>query len=159
MSGGKHTGTVKWFSSDKGFGFITPADGSEDVFVHQTEIKAQGYRTLADGEEVEFDVVQDNRGRSKAANVTGPGGADVKGVPRDQRGGGRGGGGGGWRGGGGGGRGYNDNYGGYGGGGGGYGGGGRDYDQGYQGGQGGGYGGYNDGYSGGNDGYYGGGGY
>lgn len=70
---------MKWFSSEKGYGFITPDDGSEDVFVHQTEIKSQGFRTLGDNETVEFDIVQDQNGRSKASNVTGPNGADVKG--------------------------------------------------------------------------------
>ena len=50
------SGTCKWFNSEKGYGFVTPDDGSEDVFVHQSVIKAQGFRTLADGEPVEFEV-------------------------------------------------------------------------------------------------------
>ena len=52
MSDEKILGTVKWFSDRKGFGFITPASGGPDVFVHQTEIHAPGFRSLADGEEV-----------------------------------------------------------------------------------------------------------
>eukprot|EP00854_Cymbomonas_tetramitiformis_P015877 gene15877-18829_t len=48
------TGTVKWFNSEKGFGFITPSDGSADLFVHQSSIHAEGFRSLAENEEVEF---------------------------------------------------------------------------------------------------------
>ena len=61
-------GTVKWFDSDKGFGFITPADGSEAVFVHFSAIVGDGFKTLEEGQAVEFDVVQGNRGE-QAANV------------------------------------------------------------------------------------------
>lgn len=49
------TGTVKWFSDEKGFGFITPDDGSKDVFVHHTAIQADGFRTLAEGAKVSFE--------------------------------------------------------------------------------------------------------
>mmetsp|Transcript_4123 Transcript_4123/g.11636 ORF Transcript_4123/g.11636 Transcript_4123/m.11636 type:complete len:143 (+) Transcript_4123:129-557(+) len=129
QGGAKMTGTVKWFNSTKGFGFITPSDGSGDIFVHQSEIHAEGFRSLDEGESVEYEVIQGQDGRLKAAQVTGPGGAFVKGAPRQQGGfgggGGRGygdGGYGGGRGGGGysGGGGYGDGgYGGYGGGGGG----------------------------------------
>merc|ERR1719461_2333952 len=90
-------------------------DGSGDVFVHQTEIYSEGFRSLAEGEKLEFDVVVQDDGRRKAVNVTGPGGDYVKGQPRDNFGGGGG------RGGFGGGGGYGG--GGYGGGRGGYGGG------------------------------------
>ena len=50
------SGTVKWFNGEKGYGFITPNDGGEDVFVHQSVIKCDGYRSLSEGENVEFDV-------------------------------------------------------------------------------------------------------
>ena len=75
------TGTVKWFNVRKGFGFIVPTDGSSDVFVHQTAIIADGFRSLADGEDVEFKVIQDDSGRLKAVDVTGPEGNSVKGAP------------------------------------------------------------------------------
>jgi CspA family cold shock protein len=63
------TGKVKWFNGDKGFGFIEPADGGQDVFVHFSAIQADGYRTLYEGDEVEFDVEQGKKG-PQAANVT-----------------------------------------------------------------------------------------
>jgi cold shock CspA family protein len=70
----------------KGFGFITPADGSADVFVHQTSIHAQGFRSLAEGEDVEFDVEHDPRkGKYFAVNVTGPNGGFVQGAPPQQK--------------------------------------------------------------------------
>jgi cold shock protein len=67
--GMRTTGTVKWFNDTKGFGFITPEDGSKDCFVHHTAIQGNGFRTLAEGERVEFDVIQEPKG-PKAANVT-----------------------------------------------------------------------------------------
>jgi protein lin-28 len=76
------TGTVKWFDSTKGFGFLVPDDGSPDVFVHQTSIQAEGFRSLAEGEAVEFQVEMDPNGRRKASKVTGPEGANVQGAPR-----------------------------------------------------------------------------
>jgi CspA family cold shock protein len=63
------TGTVKWFNDDKGFGFITRDDGEKDVFVHHTAIQGEGFRTLAEGQKVEFDVVQGQKGPA-AENVT-----------------------------------------------------------------------------------------
>jgi len=61
------TGTVKWFNATKGFGFITPEDGSKDVFVHQSEIQVQGYRDLAEGQRVEFEVTNGQKGPQASA--------------------------------------------------------------------------------------------
>jgi len=84
----KSSGRVKFFDSTKGFGFITPNDGGEDVFVHQTAIYSQGFRSLAEGEEVEYDVAVDEKKNKKyAANVTGPNGSYVQGAQRQDRGG------------------------------------------------------------------------
>ncbi len=62
------TGTVKWFSSEKGYGFITQDDGGPDVFVHSSAIAAEGYRNLEEGQRVQFDVTQGQKG-PQAANV------------------------------------------------------------------------------------------
>jgi CspA family cold shock protein len=62
------TGTVKWFSSEKGFGFITPDDGSADVFVHFSAIAGEGYRNLDENQKVEYDVGQGQKG-PQASNV------------------------------------------------------------------------------------------
>jgi CspA family cold shock protein len=62
------TGTVKWFNDAKGFGFITQADGGDDVFCHHTAIQADGFRTLAEGQKVEFEVTKGPKGL-QAANV------------------------------------------------------------------------------------------
>ncbi len=56
------TGTVKWFNDSKGFGFIAPADGSKDVFVHFSAIEGSGHRTLAEGQTVEFEVEMSPKG-------------------------------------------------------------------------------------------------
>ena len=56
------TGTVKWFNSEKGFGFIAPDDGSADVFAHFSAITGSGYRSLEEGQNVEFEVVQGQKG-------------------------------------------------------------------------------------------------
>jgi CspA family cold shock protein len=63
------TGRVKWFNESKGFGFITPEDGSKDVFVHHSAIQGEGFKVLAEGDRVEFDVVQGNKG-PQAEKVT-----------------------------------------------------------------------------------------
>ena len=65
----KMTGLVKWFNADKGFGFITPNDGSKDVFVHFSAIQSNGFKTLAEGQRVEFEITNGAKGPS-AANVT-----------------------------------------------------------------------------------------
>lgn len=61
-------GTVKWFNDSKGFGFIEQEGGGEDVFVHHTAILSDGYRTLKEGQQVEFEISKENKGL-RAANV------------------------------------------------------------------------------------------
>ena len=56
------TGTVKWFNSSKGYGFISPDDGSTELFVHHSEIKTQGYASLDEGQKVEFELGQGKKG-------------------------------------------------------------------------------------------------
>ncbi len=61
-SGDKQRGTVKWFNDSKGFGFITPTGGGEDVFVHFSAIQADGFKSLSEGQQVEYEVVRGNKG-------------------------------------------------------------------------------------------------
>ncbi|QFQ03270.1 putative cold shock protein A [Corynebacterium urogenitale] len=56
------TGTVKWFNAEKGFGFIAPDDGTKDVFVHYSEIKGSGFRTLEENQQVEFEIGESDKG-------------------------------------------------------------------------------------------------
>jgi cold shock protein len=62
------TGTVKWFNDDKGFGFITPDEGTEDVFVHHSGVSGEGFRSLSEGMKVSYDTEAGDKG-TKAVNV------------------------------------------------------------------------------------------
>ena len=62
------SGTVKWFSDEKGFGFIAPSDGSKDVFVHHSAVQGGGFKSLSEGQRVSYNVEQGQKGPS-AANV------------------------------------------------------------------------------------------
>ena len=62
------TGTVKWFNDAKGFGFITPDEGGEDLFAHFSSVQTQGFKTLKEGQKVSFDVVQGPTGK-QASNI------------------------------------------------------------------------------------------
>ena len=64
-----NTGTVKWFDSKKGYGFITPEDGGKDLFVHHTSLQMEGYKTLSDNQTVSYEVGTSERG-DVATNVT-----------------------------------------------------------------------------------------
>ncbi|CAN6563342.1 unnamed protein product [Malus baccata var. baccata] len=107
MAEERSTGKVRWFNDVKGYGFITPDAGGEDLFVHQSSIRSDGFRTVAEGESVEFLIDFGDDGKTKAIDVTGPDGAPLIGNKKESFGhsGGRGGGGGGsgfsggWRGG------------------------------------------------------------
>ena len=71
------SGSVKWFSNRKGYGFITPEDGGKDIFVHHTGIKGEGYKTLEEGQQVDFEVIQGPKGE-QATNVLKKEGAPAK---------------------------------------------------------------------------------
>lgn len=83
-TGPRMNGIVKWFNPTKGFGFITPSNGGLDVFVHQSEIQLPGFRSLAQGEPVEYQLYDGQKG-PKALKVTGPQGNQVKGAPRQTK--------------------------------------------------------------------------
>lgn len=82
--GDRHRGVVRWFSSAKGYGFVQLEGGveGEDLFVHQTSIVAEGFRSLRPGEAVEFNIEIGEDGKRKAVKVTGPSGAPPQGAPR-----------------------------------------------------------------------------
>lgn len=80
--GQRLTGHCRWFNPSKGFGFITPDEGGEDLFVHQSSIQAEGFRSLREGEAVEFELEEGEDGRTKAIKVTGPGGQAPQGAVR-----------------------------------------------------------------------------
>ena len=84
MQDERKTGTVKWFNVEKGYGFISqPDEEAPDIFVHQTDIYAPGFRSLAEGETVEFVLTTDpSSGKTKAVEVTGPDGAYVQGAQK-----------------------------------------------------------------------------
>jgi CspA family cold shock protein len=63
----REKGTVKWFNGEKGYGFIAPEDGSDDIFVHYTSIIADGYRTLKENQKVEFMIVEGKNGKGTQA--------------------------------------------------------------------------------------------
>jgi cold shock protein len=63
------TGTVKWFNSQKGYGFIQPEDGSKDVFVHISAVERSGMGNLSDGQKVSYDVMRDQKGKLSAENL------------------------------------------------------------------------------------------
>lgn len=81
----KVPGTVKWFSAKKGFGFVIQDSDKEEIFVHQSDIHAEGFRSLAEGEVVEFTVITEESGKKKATEVTGPAGAYVQGQQKRTR--------------------------------------------------------------------------
>jgi cold shock protein len=63
------TGTVKWFNDGKGFGFITPDGGGEDLFAHFSAINMAGFKTLKEGQKVSFEITEGNKGKKQASNI------------------------------------------------------------------------------------------
>lgn len=74
-------GTCKWFSNQKGYGFITPSDGSKEIFVHQSNILSDGFRTLAEGQLVKYEIDNSNPKGSRAVDVQAIGVIDRSTVP------------------------------------------------------------------------------
>jgi len=86
MDGDTVSGKCKWFNVEKGYGFIALDAEEKDVFVHQSDIYSPGFRSLAEGEPLEFKLITDERtGKIKAVDVTGPDGAYVQGAPKESR--------------------------------------------------------------------------
>ncbi|KAL8575342.1 hypothetical protein ACOMHN_048635 [Nucella lapillus] len=81
LPGGRRRGITKWYNVLKGWGFITPDDRNPDVFVHQSQIIKDGFRSLGDHEVVEFDTIRSSKGL-EARSVTAIGGGDVRGSDR-----------------------------------------------------------------------------
>ncbi|MCI17474.1 cold shock protein 1-like, partial [Trifolium medium] len=90
MAEERFTGVVLWFNNSKGFGFIKPDNGSDDVFVHQSSIRSDGFRTLVDGDLVEFAIAPSDNDKTKAVDVTGPNGAPLQSKQDSYNGGGGG---------------------------------------------------------------------
>ncbi|KAL1191933.1 Cold shock domain-containing protein 3 [Cardamine amara subsp. amara] len=86
----RSTGKVNWFSDGKGYGFITPDDGGDELFVHQSSIVSDGFRSLTVGESVEFAVTLGSDGKTKAVDVTAPGGGSLNKKENSSRGNGGG---------------------------------------------------------------------
>jgi CspA family cold shock protein len=63
------TGTIKWFNTTKGYGFLQPDDGSKDVFVHISEVQRAGIQDIREGDKLEYELVQDQRGKTSAGNL------------------------------------------------------------------------------------------
>ena len=81
----KVTGVCKWFDTTKGYGFISVNNSNVDIFVHQSDIFAKGFRSLMAGESVEFEILTQRNGRRKAISVTGPNGTYVKGAEKPNK--------------------------------------------------------------------------
>lgn len=79
QQGRRESGVAKRWNFEKGYGFVRLNDGSGDAFVHRSAVQSTGDQSLTEGEDVEFDLSEDNQGRKKAENVTGPNGAPVTG--------------------------------------------------------------------------------
>ncbi|RYR79109.1 hypothetical protein Ahy_A01g003973 isoform A [Arachis hypogaea] len=86
MAEERFTGVVMWFNNTKGFGFIKPDDGGEDLFVHQSSIRSDGYRTLHEGDRVQFSIATGDNHKTKAVDVTAPDGNPLHSRPKESGG-------------------------------------------------------------------------